>query len=342
MTHLLWLPQLAIFGLLAFVYFWQRSLKKHQDKLVQPLRGQRFWRINLSRPEFYERWLHLIPFEAKGVLIDEGNQIRIRGFFVKNKQPFETVFDKQHASMKWIGRNMRQGPIYWSECSTPKGTLRFAVDTPNFQQSREAMLDLLQSVYPEKEFSKEETSDFALEKSPTSIAAIALFFGLFFYSMLDTYVFNRFELMDEQVSAIIFNPFTVLAVLVVGGALFVLAFFWLRRSRVPMQEALVLTLMVSATSLGAALPAAKRLDQWLADTPTQMVTYRLVNIDKLSPIDPLPGQPSMETPWAKDYWKRSPVGSEYPLPFLRGPLGLWQLDHKLFDPPIKEFYEKNP
>ena len=75
----LWLAQLVPFAILLYLYFQNRSMKKRQDALANDLQGQRYWRINLAKPEFYKRWLRFMPFEAKGLLIDEGNQLRIKG-----------------------------------------------------------------------------------------------------------------------------------------------------------------------------------------------------------------------------------------------------------------------
>lgn len=337
---MIYIVQLLLIASIVSVLWQYRQYKKLQDALVKPLRGQRFWRIHLARPSFHARLWRLSPFEATGVLIDEDDRIRFQGFRLNNRKPFEVVLAKSEVSIHWLGRQMFKGPLYWAECASPQGSLLFCADNRNVLQSREALRDMLSSAFPALEFDEGTTADFALEKSPRSVATMVAFFGLFFFSMIDSFVISRYELTDAQIVSLIFNPLVMAATLAAMGALGLLAFQWLRRGNVPPMESWGLVALLVATCLGAALPGAKRLDQWLADAPSREYRYRVVEIARLKPVDPSLGLPVMWFPRAKDYWQQFPVGSEYTIPFVHGPLGLWQLDHELFDPPLRKFYEK--
>ena len=99
--------------------------------------------------------------------------------------------------------------------------------------------------------------------------------------------------------------------------------------------------MLTMGILFAALPLAKRIDQVLAGQSAQMHAYRISAPGKLEPVDTGLGLPALDYARLKEYWAQFPDGTVYQVPLLRGPLGLWQLDHQVFDVPIKAFY-KNP
>lgn len=342
MKLLLWLPQLVLLALLLYIFWRNRAMKRRQDQLVKGLKGLRYWRVNLARPAFYRRWLRVLPFEAKGVLIDEGDHLRIKGFWLKGSKTFDSLFDKQHSTVEWLGnRNLRAGNLYWARLATPRGELFFCADTGMYAlPSREALADIFRSVFPEQELHEEQTSDFALEKNAHSVGAVALFFALFFFALLDTFVITRYELVDAQIAAILRHPLTWAAAL--GGLLGTLALVYrvLLGGAVPARESMVLSIFVSAALLGAALPLAKRVDQALAGSPAQSYPYRVTQLAHLSPADPAQGLPALRFPRAKEYWAQYATGSEYRIPLLHGPMGLWQLDHAEFDKPLIAFYEK--
>jgi hypothetical protein len=337
---MIYIVQLLAVVCLVWMLWQNRRQKKLQDALVTPLRGKRFWRIHLARPSYHANFWRLSPVEATGALIDENDKIRFLGFRLNNKKPFEVVLDKSEITITWLGRQMFCGPFYWAECTSPQGSLLFCADNGNALQSRSALRDMLSGAFPSLEFDQETTADFALEKNPRSVATIVGFFGLFFFSMIDSFAISRYELTDAQIFSLIFNPLVLAATLIATGVLGFVTFIWLRRGSVPTTESCALVALLMATCLGATLPGAKRVDQWLADAPTQEYRYRIVEVARLEPVDPTLGLPVMRFPRGKDYWQQFPVGSEYTIPFLRGPLGLWQLDHELFDPPLLKFYEE--
>lgn len=338
----IWLIHLPLLVLVGYLFWRNRNMKRHQDALVQDLKGQHYWRINLARPAFYQSWLRVMPFEAKGVLIDEGETLRIKGFWLKGHRAFESSIDKTSASVKWLGnRHLRAGNLYWGELSTPRGSLLFCADTGMYAlPSREALSDIFRSAFPACELSEQQTTDFALEKNPRSIGMVALFFALFLFSLIDTFVISRFELTDAQLLNMLVNPLLPLGAAAGAGVLLLSSYFFMNRGGVPARESVVVGTFVALAALGAALPAAKRADQWLANAPAQHYAYRVTSATQLDPVDPSLGLPRMRFPRAREYWAQFPVGSDYQIPFLRGPLGLWQLDHTLFDPPLIAFYEK--
>ncbi|HSI53459.1 MAG TPA: hypothetical protein VK981_05765, partial [Ramlibacter sp.] len=339
--YYLWLLVFLPLFLGAGVVYWRnKAMKKQQDKLVADLRGKRYWRINLSRPAFHARWWRFMPFEAKGVLVDEGDRLRIRGFWLKDSRAFDSLFDKGSSAVEWLGNpTLRSGNLHWAKLTTPKGEMNFCADTGMYAlPSREALADIFRGAFPDYDLAEEQTSDFALEKSPRSMVIITVFFVLLFFALIDTFVVTRFELVDAQLARIVRNPLVWAGGLAFAAACDLLFYRFLLAGRVPARESLALSLMLSTMMLGAALPAAKRVDQLLAANPPQTYAYRLVSATRLEPSDTTPGLPTLRFPRAGDYWAQFRLGSEHQVPFLRGPMGLWQLDHGEFDKPMIAFY----
>lgn len=318
-------------------------MKKSQDTLAQELKGKHYWRINLARPAFYRTWLRVMPFEAKGVLIDEGDRLRIKGFWLKDQRAFDSSFDKTNASVEWLGnRHLRAGNLHWAQLTTPRGELLFCADTGMYAlPSREALSDIFRNVFPDYALDEQQTADFALEKNPGSVRVIALFFALLLFSLIDTFVISRFELVDAQIGRIVFHPLTWLGLVGVGVTWLVLTYRHLMGCGVPSRESMVLSMFLTSALLGAALPLAKRSDQVLASAPSRNYAYRVTTLAHLEPVDASLGLPKMRFPRAREFWAQYPEGSEYQVPFLHGPLGLWQLDHTKFDPPVIAFYDKH-
>lgn len=342
-TLLLALVQLAFLVAILVMFYRHRSLKRRQDALVQELKGVQYWRINVARPRFFRSWLRLLPFEGKGVLIAEGDDaVRMKGFWNKDGHPFDVPIDLRHSRAEWLGnRNLRAGNLYWAQLETPRGTIVFSADTGmNALQSREALSDIFRAVFTGQELTEAQTQDFALEKNPRSVLAMVLFFGLLFFALIDTFAISRFELTDAQIGRILRHPLTWVGTLPAAALAYLLAYRHLLGGDVPARESNVLALMLVAVMTGSALPLAKRIDQVLAQAPSRNYDYRVTGTARLDPVDPTLGLPAMRFPRAKEYWEQFPTGSVYPIPYLRGPMGLWQLDHAAFDAPLRAFYEK--
>ncbi|HLF98698.1 MAG TPA: hypothetical protein VI457_16270 [Methylococcaceae bacterium] len=186
--------QLAV---LLYMQVQQYRQKAHQDQLADALRGTRFWRILVARPEHLEKVWKLHPAQARGVLIDEGEQLRIQGRWQKTGEAFDTVVPKDAAGIIWRGNpSIGANNLYWAALNTPIGDLLFAADTGMVVLgSREALADIFRSVFPSHPLATAAQHDFALEKNPRSLAAMFALFGLGLFALIDTYVISRYELI---------------------------------------------------------------------------------------------------------------------------------------------------
>lgn len=333
---------LLMLALVLYVFWRQRQMKRRQDEIAKGLKGHRFWRVNLARPAFFARWRRLMPFEAKGVMIDEGDQLRVRGFWRANGRAFESVLRKADCQPIWLGnRSLKAGNMYWGQLRTPRGDLLFSADTGLYAlPSRENLMDIFHTVFPEFDLPEEAEQEFALEKNVRSISAMVVFFGLMAFALIDTFFITRYELTDAQLFRMLSQPVALLGALIVlslAGAGF---YRWLSSGRVPARESIALSILTTGVLALATLPIAKRVDQVLASEPSRNYAYHVVQPARLLPADTSQGLPALRFPRARDYWAQFKDGQEYQIPFLRGPLGLWQLDHEKFDPPLRAFYEK--
>jgi hypothetical protein len=322
----------------------RRRQKAHQNELVDGISGTPFWRIALARPEHLARWWKLNPVQALGVLVDEGSRIRLRGRWSGSADAFDVALPKDEAHRPtWQGAfSMRAGALAWATYSTPVGEFMVAADTGmQALNSRAALADILRAVYPQLVLPVEARQDFALEKNRWSLATIVAMFALAGFAVLDTYVFSRFELIDAQLFGFVLRPDLIAATVALFLGVGALTFAVLRRHAVPWRESWSLAALVACAAM-LALPAAlKRVDQTWATAPAYEYRYRVVDrAVTLKPIDPTLDLPTLRFRRAPEYWAQFDVGSEVGIFLLRGALGLWQLDHRRFDPPIIEFYER--
>lgn len=332
---------LVAFGPALYIFFRNRAMKRRQDALVEQLRGKRYWRINLASAAFFQRLVRILPFDAKGVLVDEGETFRIQGVGLKTGTAFESLVSKADCSVEWLGnQTLRAGNLYWARLTTPEGPFLFSADTGmNALPSREALTDIFRSAFPHFALSTTETKDFALEKNPRSLGAMVFFFACMLFALLDSFVFSMYELTEVQIARILSHPLVSSVGFAGLAAVGALLYRFFSRGNIPSRESMVLAMMLCFVLAGAALPLLKRMDQLLAQQPTQNYTYVVTRIGHLEPKDASLGLPKMRFPRAKEYWSQFPAGTEYQIPFLRGPMGLWQLDHTEFDPPIMEYYK---
>lgn len=333
---------LAIIGLVLYLAWRTRQFKKQQQKILSKIKGQRFWRINIARSEFIASWLRVSPYEASGVLIDAGDHFKIQGFWQKTGKLVESTFLKSELQVKWLGnKSMRSGNLYWAQLSTARGDLLISADTGmNAMRSREGLEDIFRGAFTDIELSEAETSDFALEKNPRTRLAMIVLFTLMAFALLDTFVISKYELIDHQIATILLQPLAMLTLVVFyAGALYAL-YRYFKQGMVPARESWVLSgflVVIFLLSLG---PLAKRLDQVLASSPSQDYAYRIIDGTRLEPVDANLKLPNLRFPRSREYWAQLDKNTDYKVPFLRGPLGLWQLDHDKFDKPLIDFYEK--
>jgi hypothetical protein len=334
---------LSVLGLMTYLALRNRRFKKQQQKILSRLKGERFWRINIARPEFIASWLRIAPYEASGVMIDTGDHIKIQGFWQKTGKLVESTFPKSELQAKWLGnKSIRSGNLYWAQLSSTHGNLMISADTGiNAMRSREGLEDIFRGAFPDIELSDAETTDFALEKNPRTKLAIIVLFSLMAFALLDTFVISKYELIDQQIGSVLLHPLVMVGLAVFyAGALFLLYRFF-KQGEVPARESWALSgflVVIFLLSLG---PLAKRLDQVLASSPSQDYAYRIIDDTRLEPVDASLQLPKLRFPRSREYWAQIDKNTDYKIPFLRGPLGLWQLDHDKFDKPLIDFYEKN-
>ena len=343
---LLWTQYVLLVGILvlAIQMLWRNyQAKTRQDQLVEGLRGLRYWRVNLVRDSYYRGWLRLMPFESKGVLIDDGASVRVQGWWPKEQEPFEYHFDKSQSPVKWLGKpSFKSGHFCWARLGNAQGALMFASDSGRTPQaSREALADIFRSAFPDQRSSSEHDKYFALEKNPRSLTLLQAMLGLGLACLFNEFLSAvRLELTDDQLLRIVSSPWTMVLTLVLGGAIATGLYRYLRRGRVPSAESVVLTTLMCLVLLATVFATAKRVDQLLAPSPAQNYAYRIKSAGELEPVDTTLGLPMLHFSQSREYWEQFAVGSEYQIPFIHGPLGLWLLDHSLLDPPLRNFYER--
>lgn len=333
----------AQIGVLIYMQLQMRRQKAHQDRLVNALPGMRCWRIVIARPAHLKTLWKLLPGQARGVLVDEGDCVRIQGHWRTSDTNFETVVAKDAAQAAWHGNSsITSNNLHWAALHTPIGELAFTADTGLLAAgSREALSDIFRAVFPHAVLPSTAGQDFALEKNPRSLAAVVALFALASFALIDTYVITRYELIEVQLLQWLTSPIIVIAAALAMLALGTLIYRGLVTSHVPSRESLVLSFFVAGAAAGAFVPLLKRVDQALAERPSQPYRYRVMDsIVNLAPMDAQRNLPKIRFTQAKEYWAQFPMGTEVDIPLLHGPLGLWQLDHELFDPAVLDFYER--
>ena len=76
-------------------WWFHRVINKQKNALVGQLQGERFWRILIATPPFFERAMHVYSAEGGGVLIDEADSVLIKGLLrAREGEPIEQRFTK--------------------------------------------------------------------------------------------------------------------------------------------------------------------------------------------------------------------------------------------------------
>lgn len=326
--------------LVSWMLWRYRQLKQHQDRLAALHHGFPFWRVAMCRASFHTTFWRRDAVEAMGLMIDEGSHVRFVGRWPGAAEDFDLRLDKATSMPHWHGnKTLRDGGLSWARFPSPAGELLVTSGAgARAWSSREDLTDILRSIYPKLVLPESAMKDFALEKNPRSKMAVTLFLLLTLLAFSDT--FNPYEWPDAQLHELArraaLHVTAPLALFCVAG----LGYSWLQRGGVPARESMVLALLLTVTMAIAAIPGAKRLDQWMGSSPAQWYPYRLVDASgRLEPIDDGLDLPALRQRTIMEYWAQFPIDHEVKVPLRRGGLGLWQLDHRLFDPPIDEFYE---
>jgi hypothetical protein len=320
MKEALLLAQVALYcsllGFVAVMFRRERRMKKRQEALLNELLPslmpqQRWFRINLARPAFFARWMRVFAFEAKGLLIDQGDQLRVVALRPDGER-LEQVTPK--ASIRWRGNTgLSSANLHWLEFGTGADAVMVAADTGmNAVASREATADLMRQLLPRQPFDASALTDFALEKHRGALTAVVVAVALLAGALIDLAV-SEHQLLQPR-SLQLFG--------LLGAPLGLLSYPMLARSKAPAREALALSaLMVGA--LGIAIPgAALRLHQWLSGGPVA-TRYRLAHGSLLQPVEP--GPPDVTLSNVREYWAQFEPGTIHELDIIHGPsaCGSW-------------------
>lgn len=318
--------------LVVWVALKARRAKRLQDQLIaalDPDAGDAWFRVNVSRPAQFARLLKLLAFEARGILVNSADHVRILAVLPSGER-IDRSFIKHELGLRWVGNaGLASFNLHWIGIGPVDGGLMVSADTGfNALQSREATADICRIIDPRFRLPGVALSEFALEKNPASLLAVLAFFGLLAFTFFDGVVWNQNELLEFGKAAWGTVAAPLLALPVYAG---------LARRRVPSRESMTLAALIGLGVAGAYIPAIKRLDQWMAAGGAVPVAYRLGPNASLEPVSP--GPPKINYSSRKEYWQQFKEGSIHHFDLTHGPLGLWQLDHTKLDGELKKFYE---
>lgn len=326
--------QLALFGTLALlmVSLWrhQRRTKRGQEELLKhwapSLGSQRWFRVNVSRPAAYARILKLQPFEGKGLLIDEGEQLRLVAVLGSGER-LEQTLPRAADAIRWVGNaSLGSGNLHWLALGRGIDAVMVCADTGmNALLSREATADILRALLPGQPLAAGALQEFALEKNRASVAVAVLFVAVLCLTLGDM-AFSEHELLAPRS----LYPYTALL-----GLIGLLAYPVLQRSRVPAREAMVLSGLLAVALGGGLTRGALRLDQWLAGGAVA-TAYKLEGRAHLTPLQP--GPPAVTLRQVHEYWDQFDPGTVHQLDIVHGPLGLWQLDRRQLNAVTRDWY----
>jgi hypothetical protein len=310
----------------------ERRTKKLQQALLDELKpelAQRRWfRINLSGQPFFERRMKLLGYESKGLLIDQGDHLRIVAVQLDG-QRIEHAVPKAPGAIRWLG-NMTLGAsnLHWLAASDGSHTVMISADTGmNALASREATADMVRAVLPEQSLDPSALQEFALEKNQATRIAVVLLLAILMLTLFDMTV-SEHQLL---------KPRSLYPIGVVVGLLGLLAYPLLTRRKVPAREAMFLSAMLCAVLGGGFTSAALRLDQGLSGGPVA-TPYRLVSGARLEPLEP--GPPEVTLNHVREYWAQFEPGSLHELDIVHGPLGIWQLDRSRLNALTRAWYRR--
>lgn len=324
---------LVLFALAVFIRTFgkARRAKQAQDRLVESLDrnpSDTWFRINVARPAYFSRRLKLVPFEARGLLVNSPDHIRILAELESGERIDRTV-DKDNLAFQWIGNpGVASSNAHWIAIGPGDQSLYLSADTGfNALQSREATADICRIINPAFRLPTIASRDFALEKNPASLSVVIAFFFLFAFAFLDGIILNKNQLLELGWLSWTAPSSIILAI----------PFYWLlTRHGVPSRESMTLTLLLGAAITAAYVPIIKRADQLLSDGGPTAVAYRLGPNAVLEPV--APGPPKLNYSRTKEYWGQFDRGSIHYFDLIHGPFGLWQLDHTKLDEKFREFY----
>jgi hypothetical protein len=295
-----------------------RSFKAAQDRLLaslDPATMGHWFRINLSRPK-QNAWLHLLGFEAKGILVNLPDAVRVLAELPSGEK-LDRTYRKGELGLRWFGnQGMSSGNLHWLVLGKGERELRICADTGlNAMGSRQATADMCRMIDPAYALPEAARHEFALERSPASLVTTGLLLAAMAFALADGLVLNPHHLVDTG---------HVLKGLPLVLLVPVPLFLWMANSRVPMREAMVLSLVLAGALMAAYVPALMRLDQALAPEHGSEIAFTLQDGGMLVPVEP--GPPPLDYTRHRDYWAQYDAGSVHRFELVHGPLGMWQVD----------------
>ncbi|HEY0685782.1 MAG TPA: hypothetical protein VGD45_25805 [Steroidobacter sp.] len=325
LIHVLMLAALAV------TFFKMRQARRRQDHLLAELRDTPNWtRIYINRPAHSARLLKLLPYEARGLLVDEGETVRVLGE-ISSGGRIDRRYSKANMSLRWVGNaRLADGNLHWIAIGDGADALTISADTGlNPAASRDASADIVRRLAPDLELPQSAKGEFALETNRRSLGVVIAFFVLGAFALFDGAMLNHNVLLNGD-SIMVMAPFI--------GLLALTCYPILTRGGVPARESWAISWLLGMALGFAFVPLVKRADQWAAGNSTQTVVYELQARGRLIPVNS--AAPPIDYAQFHEFWDQFERGSSHELQLIHGPFGLWQLDESDLRPRMRAFYEK--
>jgi hypothetical protein len=307
-----------------------RRLRRLQHRLLPLASGAAGWnRIHVARPGHFNTLFKWLPFEARGLLIDEGAAIRVVAD-TSSGERIDVRYPRTEANVRWLGNaRLASGNLHWIAVGHGASELMICADTGLINvRSRAETADLYRRIAPQLTLPEGAESEFALEKNPRSLTLIVLFFSLLAFALLDGLIFNKNVLLAGKQVTMLAAPFSALALL---------SYPALTRGGVPSRESLALAMLLMLGMGLAFVPLIKRVDQLFAPGGPQAIQYRLEARGRL--VATSANAPVLDYSRYDDYWAQFDEGSLHEFELTQGAFGLWQLNEAEFRTKLRRFYE---
>ena len=327
----LWLfLALAILLVVVATMIWQALLQRRLAQLVEGIEGKTYWRVCLTPRRFSQLRNFQLIWKSHGLLIDEGDSIRLLKVASPTAPIENTVFDKQWTSAQWVAakegasnveldwvRLMQGGQevLLFSLVASP------AMGYPNQDELR----DLVQTLFPATVLPAPYRQVFGMLTGRRTILAYGATMFLVIAAIVDTFAINHWSLALAPLLEHAVNGKNWLLIPLVFPCLATAVYVFFRKDQLPKTTKVGNAMLLALTLIAVAVPWAKRLDQWLPHGPAINHTYK---VDASGNVNPWPADDTMplllpnDLRLAKDALH---TGNEIPVELTLGALGLWQV-----------------
>lgn len=319
-----------LLGVLLVTVGRSKRLGRLQDRLLPLASGATRWiRIHVARPGHFNTIFKWLPFEARGLLIDEGTAIRVVAD-TSSGERIDVRYPRAEANVRWLGNaRLASGNLHWIAIGHGASELMICADTGLINvRSRAETADLYRRIAPELTLPEGAESEFALEKNPRSLTLIVLFVSLLAFALLDGLILNKNVLLTGKQVTMLVGPFSALALA---------AYPVLTRGGVPSRESLALSMLLMLAVGLAFVPLIKRVDQLFAPGEPQAVQYKLESRGRL--VATSANAPVLDYSRYGEYWAQFDEGSLHEFQLTHGAFGLWQLNEAEFRTKLRRFYD---